>query len=326
MSTQIDSPIEQSKEQARDSSRDWTQRIAIIIPTYKAEPHWPNLQRSLDQQGVSPDRVLVIDSSSPDRTESLARTAGYRVVTVPQKDFNHGGTRQLAQKYVPEAEFLLYVTQDVVFATSDSVQHLYRTMDNPRIGAAYGRQLPRDEAGPIERHARLFSYPAISHVRTFADRQTLGIRVAFLSNSFAIYRRSALDAVGGFPLEVIFGEDIYVAVKMLRGGWSIGYAAEAQVIHSHPLTLKEEFHRYFDIGSHHARENWMLEATGRAGGEGLKFVRSELRYLGAHSKRSIPLALLRTGSKLAAYRLGLLSPRLPRTINRQLATNAGSWE
>ncbi|GGH01833.1 glycosyltransferase family 2 protein [Silvibacterium dinghuense] len=303
------------------------QNLGIIIPTWKAERHWADLERALAMQGLSPEQVLIIDSSSPDRTCELARASGYRVVVIPQKEFGHGRTRQAAiASMPPEAELLLYMTQDAVLDSPDSVCNLCAAMNDPEVGAAYGRQLPRAEADAIERHARLFSYPDVSQVRSFESRHAVGIRAAFLSNSFAIYRRTALEAVGGFPSDVIFGEDSYVAAKLLMAGWKVVYQADATAVHSHAFTVRQEFARYFDIGVHHDREAWMLEAFGSAGGEGQKFVRSELAYLNRHDRSLIPLALVRTATKLLAYRLGRHWRRLPNAWNCRLSSNPVFWQ
>ena len=113
-----------------------------------------------------------------------------------------------------------------------------------------------------------------------ADAAELGIKAAFMSNSFAAYRREALMAVGGFPKHVIFAEDMYVAAKMLMAGWKVVYEGSACCRHSHNYTIIEEFRRYFDMGVFHAREPWIRENFGGAGGEGLRYVKSELKYLG----------------------------------------------
>lgn len=304
----------------------WFQQVGIVIPTFKAERHWAQLQSSLALQGVPPDRVLVIDSNSPDRTTDLAREAGYHVVSIPQKEFNHGGTRQLGLRYLPKTDLVLYITQDVVFDGPDSILRLCQAMDDPTVGAAHGRQLPRLQASPIERHARLFNYPSRSHVRVLNDRHRLGIRTAFFSNSFSVYRRAALEGIGGFLDHAISGEDFCAATGLLIAGWKIAYVADATVIHSHPLKLKEEFQRYFDFGAQHAREPWMLQVLGSAGGEGLKFLRSEMRYLWQNSPRHIPYATLRTASKLLAYRLGLASTRLPRALNLRMTSQPAAWK
>jgi len=193
------------------------------------------------------------------------------------------------------------------------------------VGVAYGRQLPAPEATPIAAHARLFNYPVKSYVRSAADISAYGIKTAFLSNSLAAYRRSALLAVGGFPSSVILSEDTMVATKMLLSGWKITYCAEATCYHSHNYTLIKEFQRYFDIGVFHAREAWYLQALGGAEGEGKRFVLSELRYLRRHAPALMPAALLRSAFKLIGYRLGRLEHYLPRYVKRAFSMNRGFW-
>jgi rhamnosyltransferase len=299
--------------------------VGIIIPTYNAEPHWAELSASLTLEGVDPAQVLIIDSTSTDATRELARKSGYRVVCVPHNEFNHGGTRQLACGYFPDAEQLVFCTQDVVFAGNRAIELLSEALDDPAVGAAYGRQMPRLDANAIERHARLFNYPATTQVRTFESRKELGIKTPFFSNSFAIYRRSALDLVGGFPSNVICGEEVYVAARMLMDGLKIVYAADAAVYHSHPISLFAEFSRYFDIGTEHARENWILKAFGNANSEGKKFILSEMRYLMQNAPHLIPLAMLRTVTKLVAYNLGTLERYLPTALKQKISDYPQFW-
>ena len=83
------------------------------------------------------------------------------------------------------------------------------------------------------------------------------MKTAFNSNSFAAYRRKALKDVGGFPINTILSEDMYVTAKMLLKNWSVAYCADAKVYHSHNYTIWQEFKRYFDIGVFHAKEAWI---------------------------------------------------------------------
>ncbi len=115
------------------------------------------------------------------------------------------------------------------------------------------------------------------------------------------------------------------AAKLLLTGWKTAYVAEATVYHSHAYTWRQEFHRYFDIGVLHAREAWLLREFGRAGGEGLRFVRSELSQLWPKDAWYIPSALVRTFLKLAGYRLGRLEARLHRTLKRKLSLHEDFW-
>jgi rhamnosyltransferase len=300
--------------------------VGIIIPTYNAESYWPELSASLALEGAEPSQVLIIDSASKDATRELARRSGYRVICIPQTEFNHGGTRQLACSYFPGVERLLYCTQDVVFTGNRSIALLSEALDDAEVGAAYGCQIPRRDADAIERHARLFNYPQTTQVRTFESRKKLGIRTAFFSNSFAMYRRNALESVGGFPSNVVLGEDVFVVARMLMAGWKVVYKADAAVIHSHPISLMEEVSRYFDIGAHHAREAWMLKSFGNANSEGKNFIKSEMRYLWAKAPHLIPLALLRTATKLVAYRLGSLERHLPLALKKKVSDYPQFWE
>jgi rhamnosyltransferase len=296
----------------------------VIVPTLNAAKDWPLFAPAL-LACVRPEQVLIVDSASEDRTPDLARAAGFCVRSITRREFNHGRTRQMAAELLRDAEILVYLTQDVVVADSYAFGKLLGVFDDPKIGAAFGRQLPRPQAGPIEAHARRFNYPAESSVRTLASREEFGFKTIFISNSFAAYRRSALMSAGGFPADTIFGEDTIAAARMLLGGWRVAYVAEAAVYHSHAYTCTQDFKRYFDIGALHAREPWLLKEFGQTSGEGIRFVRSECGYLWRQNKLLVPSALLRTGLKLLGYRLGRRESRLPLSWKRKLSMHSRFW-
>jgi rhamnosyltransferase len=267
----------------------------------------------------------VIDSSSSDGTQALARNEGFTVVEIPSKDFNHGGTRQYGAELAGEAEILLYLTQDAVPFDSDAFANLVRVFDDVEIGAAYGRQLPREAAGPIEAHARHFSYPGESRVRSWESRRTYGFKSIFFSNAFGAYRRNALMSVGGFSPDVIFGEDTLVVARLHRAGWKTAYVGDAMVRHSHGYSIAEEFRRYFDIGVLHARENWLIEHFGSASGEGRRFVVSELKHLLKHAPHHVPSAMMRTFAKYLGYKIGRRESRIAPRLKYHLGLNRQYW-
>jgi rhamnosyltransferase len=177
------------------------------------------------------------------------------------------------------ADICTFLTQDAIPATPDSIEKLLTPFNDDAIGLAYGRQLPHDNATPLEKHARLFNYPDTSNVRSMDDKSRFGFKVFFCSNSFAAYRKKALMDVGGFPTDTIMGEDALFAAKMLTKGYKLAYVAEAQVKHSHSYSFKEEFKRYFDTRVFHEQNKWIHDIYGRPSGEGLRYVRSELKYI-----------------------------------------------
>ena len=234
--------------------------VALIIPTRNAAPHLDRLLPALAAQSLQPDEVFVVDSASTDDTVARFRAYGARVEVIDPKQFNHGGTRRWASQQV-SAQALIYLTQDAIPADDQSfarlVANLYSETD---IGVAYGRQLPHPTAGLLGAQSRHFNYPAQGRSKRLSDAPELGIKTCFSSDSFSVYRRDALEAVGGFPQDVIGSEDAYVAAKMLLSGYAVRYAADAQVLHSHDYRLLEEFRRYFDIGVFYGRERWIHQA------------------------------------------------------------------
>jgi rhamnosyltransferase len=297
---------------------------AVIVPTLNAAKDLSRCVPSL-LAAIPAGQVMVIDSSSGDGTADFARAVGFRVHSISRSEFNHGGTRQLAIDLLPEAELVIFLTQDAILADSDALRVLLEPFSDPQVAAVFGRQLPRPEAGPIEAHARLFNYPSESSIRTVESREVLGFKAIFLSNSFAAYRREALVAVGGFPTDVIFGEDTITAANFLLAGWKIAYVAEAKAYHSHGYTWRQDFKRYFDIGVLHSRESWLLEEFGQTSGEGRRFVVSELTYLWHHSWWLIPSSLIRTALKLIGYRLGRIENKLSLEWKRKLSMHRSFW-
>lgn len=276
----------------------------VIIPTYQAQPHLATLLPALKDQGLDPRSVLVIDSSSRDGTANAFREFGAEVLVIPQSEFNHGGTRRKAVSLCDDSQLLILLTQDAI-PSPGAFERLLHAFNDETVGLAYGRQLPRQQARAIERHARLLNYPTEpAQIRSFADRAAYGVKTTFCSNSFAAYRHDALQAVGNFPEDAFFAEDQITAGRMLKAGWKLAYVPEATAVHSHGYGPLDDFRRYFDVGVFHARNPWLLETFGAAEGEGLKFVRSEIGYLLREEPLSVVSACLRTVLKYAGYRAG----------------------
>jgi rhamnosyltransferase len=303
-------------------------RVAIICPTYNAGEFWPEWIKSVKIQMLYNYEVLVLDSGSTDNTINLAKDAGFKVIEFPNHEFNHGQTRNFGADYMGNSyDFLVYLTQDAILSDQDSLVKIIKPFEDEAVGAVCGRQLPHKWANPIESHARLFNYPAHSLKKDKSDIGSLGIKTAYMSNSFAAYRYKAFIECGGFPADTIFAEDMSLAAKMIIAGWKTYYSSEARVFHSHSYTFMQEFRRYFDVGVFYCRENWIAENFGNAGGEGLKFVKSELFFLIRHGKFSlIPSAIMRTGLKFIAFKLGGFEKLLSTSLKRKLSMNKNYWK
>lgn len=298
-------------------------KFGVIVPTLNAGSLWIEWLDVFNRQTVRPERLLVIDSESSDNTVSHAKECGFEVKVINRNEFDHGGTRQDGVNCLDDVDVCVFLTQDAILSGADSLSEILKEFHNDRVAAVCGRQLPRRQATPIEAHARLYNYSSETFSRSINDAKKYGLKTAFISNSFAAYRVAALNEVGGFPEDVIFGEDMYVATKLLMANYEIAYAAGACVYHSHDYSLWQEMKRYFDMGVFHAREPWIRKELGGAEGEGVKFVASEIMYLLRNAFWQVPEGLLRTLFRYTGFRLGLVEKRLPCWLKRILAMNKG---
>jgi len=300
-------------------------KVALAVPTLNAAAYLDRFLAGVDAQTLDVSRFVVFDSSSTDGTAERLRAHGADVTVIRRDEFDHGGTRQSMVEYCGDVDVIIFMTQDAVCADRESFTRLLARFDDREVGAVCGRQLAREGASAVERHARLFNYPPVSSAHSRQDVARLGIRAAFLSNSFAAYRASALRAVGGFPTGNIMNEDMYVAARLLMADYLVAYAADAQVYHSHPYGIGEEFRRYFDIGVFFARNSWLFETFGTPSGEGRRFVAAELRWLARVRPTAIPAATLRNAAKLIGVNLGRRERLLPLPLKRRLSAQPEYW-
>ena len=301
-------------------------KISVLIPTLNAGKRWKEALEAIKIQSAPITSKIIIDSGSTDDTVDEAKKYGFDVVTISPAEFNHGRVRQQLAGLSGEADICVFLTQDAILASPDGLLNLVDAFRDPQVGMAYGRQLPHKNARALESHARLFNYPPESSVRSFADKERLGFKVFFCSNSFAGYRKSALFQVGGFPPDSIMGEDALVSARMLLEGFKVAYVAQAQVYHSHSYTFKEEFKRYFDTRVFHEQNKWLIHNYGKPTGEGIKYLKSEVNY----TIRSHPQSLLRlagsTFAKWLGYSSGKYYQKIPGKMLKKISMHNLYWK
>jgi rhamnosyltransferase len=340
-------------------------KTALIIPTYQAEKFVPRLLSSIFEQTLLPDKILIIDSSSTDKTiekiqeysrnrtplcpladaKGLSLPQGERryqenqkfreqaenliqIKIIPKAEFNHGRTRDLGIREVA-ADFYIFLTQDAILVNPQAFENLIACYQNPNVGCAYGRQLPHHDATLLASHARAFNYPETSCLKRYNDREKLGVKTYFNSDSFSSYRATAYHEAGGFPNHTILGEDAYIAAKMLTSPshFEIAYCAEAMVYHSHNYSPLEEFKRYFDIGVFHAQEPWLLKDFSGPASEGKKYVLSELSLcLKQDAWGTFCVSILSIAMKLLGYALGKNFKKLPLSLCKKFSMHKGFWK
>lgn len=278
--------------------------IGLVIPTLNAEKEITLLLDAVFAQTIVPDDVLIIDSSSEDKTlEVVAPYRNVRTMRIGRKDFNHGGTRQLALENV-QGDIILFLTQDAIPANKNYVENLLLPFRNSSVGMASGRQVPRPDAKRYIQLVQEFNYPLTSNIRTKEDVERLGIRALFVSDACSAYRRSAIEMVGGIPRPCSTNEDMLAAARLLHANYSVAYVASACVLHSHNLTLREQYQRNKAVGQFLTEHSDELNISSEVG-EGASLVRYVISKL-AREKDVVNLLwfILDCGARLSGNRVG----------------------
>jgi rhamnosyltransferase len=299
--------------------------ISVIIPTQNPPKEIVSLFLSLKEQTV-PSEIIVIDTQSRNGFADLARSHNAAFIPIKYSDFDHGGTRTIAARQASR-DILVYMTQDAMLADRNALERLIEPFHHePHVAAAFGRQLPAANANVIASHLRSFNYPAESYVSSFADRERLGIKAAFISNGFAAYRKRALQEIGWFKTGLILSEDTYAGMRLLSSGYKIAYVSDAAVYHSHNYSVKEEARRYFDIGVFHKEEQGLLKEFGMPEKEGIRYVRSGMSYLIKQRRFwQIPEFIARGATKYLAYTMGRNYEKIPKSIAKRMSMHQNWW-
>lgn len=297
--------------------------IGCAILTYKGKHHLPRCLPPLVNSPLKP-RVLVIDSSSNDGTIELAKDLGAEAIEIPQKEFNHGTTRELARKLL-NTDIVCMLTQDAYMIDHHTLKHLINPIIENQSKIAYARQIPHPGASFFESFPRQYNYPSTNHLRGINDRHQYGAYTFFCSDSCAAYCNAALNEIGGFE-EVLLGEDTVATAKILRKGHKIAYCAEAIAYHSHNYTLKEEFQRSFDTGI--ARKGYasIIDTGSSDASRGKKYAKEMLSQLIKNSPWLLPYGVAHIVVKWTGYKMGTLSLNAPTWFKKKLSSQKYYWK
>jgi len=298
--------------------------VSVIIPTLNAEAHIHNLIRALQEQSVSCE-IIIVDSSSSDNTVAIAESYGTKVIKIKRKDFDHGGTRNLAASNA-KGDILVYLTQDAVLKDSKCIENLIKPLTDPMVATSYGRQLPRMNANPVEKFARLFNYTDEEALKGIDDLPKLGVKTFFFSDVCSAIKKKNFEEAGRFPDRTIMNEDMFLAARLLQKGYKIAYSPSAAVYHSHDYPLSVQFKRYFDIGVFFSRNKWIRDLA-KPGKEGVEYLKEEIRYLIADKELKWMLfAISEAAARFLGYRLGFFEKSFPLWLKKRISYNKNFWE
>lgn len=218
-------------------------KISVIIMTLNAEKYIQNIINMLEKQTIKPDEIIIADSESDDKTVEIAqKNKRIKIIHIKRKDFDHGGSRDLALRE-SVGDYVLFLTQDAEIGNETYIENIIKPFADEKVAMVCGRQIAKKDATSYERLIREFNYPSKRMVKTKDDIEKLGIKAYYMSDVCSAYRKDLYLKIGGFVHPIMTNEDMLIAANALKHGYKTAYEPDAYVFHSHNFTLKQEFKR-----------------------------------------------------------------------------------
>jgi len=220
--------------------------VTVAVLTYNGAQYLDALLTAVEGQRYPGEvELLVIDSGSTDATlDIVARHPRVRLHEIPNSEFGHGRTRDLAAR-LATGELVAYLTHDAVPASDDWLSGLVEPLrDDERIAAVVGKQVPRPDAPPVlkydiqrvfERLGPDYGYTVVYDDGTLDDEGARNA-AAFYSDANSAARRSVLT--GAVPYrDVPYAEDQQFGRDVIDAGLRKAYAPRGAVLHSNDVTF-----------------------------------------------------------------------------------------
>ncbi|WP_460359626.1 glycosyltransferase family A protein [Alpinimonas psychrophila] len=224
--------------------------------TFNGEKYIKEILEAVEAQDCDFEfEVLVIDSGSTDRTlkilQDFPRT---RVRHIPNSEFGHGRTRNLAAK-IARGQLIAFLTHDAIPANSHWLANLVAPFSlSPLIVGVLGRQEPRPGCVPMIKYEILmtFARQGANFGATISSRHSFDGHSSFDQQAVGFYSDVNSATRVDFLKDIIpyrdvpYAEDQMFAEDFLAAGYLKAYSPDASVIHSNDLTTKEIAPRIFD--------------------------------------------------------------------------------
>lgn len=227
--------------------------VTVVLPTRNGGPRLVRVLEAVrSQKSALRIEHIVIDSRSSDGSDEAARRAGFRVLTIDPRDFDHGATRDLAIA-ASNGRAIVLLVQDALPLDEHWLDALAAPLlADPGAAGSFSRQLPIPGGNPIlaERLGRWVAgqdAPRRTHLEVDRPWESLTpierlLLVAFDNVSSCIRRDLWRQRpFGRRP----FGEDLGWATWAVRAGYAIRFEPNSRVEHSHDRSAMHEARRIY---------------------------------------------------------------------------------
>lgn len=234
----------QEKRRLAKSSLSRTPRVSVLVPAWNEEVGILKTMQSVLDTDYTNLELIVINDGSTDQTHDLITqfiqqhpelNASQNSVDIRYLNLSNGGKANALNRGLKEVtgEFVVTVDADSVMDTKAIINLLQHFEEDAKVGAVAGNVI----VGNRKKTIALLQQLEYLYGFFFKRADSIFNAVYIIGGAAAAYRKSALDAVGGFD-EHIITEDIEMSTRILSKGYKTRYAANAVIYTEGPSEWK----------------------------------------------------------------------------------------
>lgn len=206
-----------------EPSRQWT--VDVLVPVFSEPEEMIELTLLAAQRMEYPHRTWLLDDGDRPELERLARHLGVGYLCRKNRQGAKAGNLNHGLRHTT-GELVAVFDADHI-ARPDALDRLSGFFRDPQVGMAQAPQTYYNEDAIVFRprlcgvspwHEQSFFYDV---QQTSRDRWGAASGVG----TGCVFRRQALEQIGGFPEETLT-EDFHVSLKLLKAGWKCPYLNE----------------------------------------------------------------------------------------------------
>ena len=215
--------------------------VSVCIPAWNEEVGIIKTIRSVLNTAYPKLEVLIINDGSTDGThEQISQfianyeQQAHQGAKLKYLQLENGGKAKALNHALEHVtgEFIITIDADSVM-DAHAITNLVKRFTSPNIAAVAGNVAISNKKHAIE----LLQQMEYLYGFFFKRADALFKSVYIIGGAAAAYRRSALQAVGGFDHEIIT-EDIEMSMRLLAHGYKTSYAPDAVIYTEGPCDLK----------------------------------------------------------------------------------------
>lgn len=209
--------------------------VSVIIPAYNEEKVIVASVARVLASDYPRMELIVADDGSKDATSPLVRQHYGGDLRVRLMTLANGGKASALNRALADAkgDIVIALDADTQFLP-DTIPRLVRWFADPAIGAVAGNARVGNRVNLITRWQAIEYVTAQNVERRALD--ALGA-ITVVPGAVGAWRRSALDAVGGYPEDTL-AEDQDLTIAIQRRGWRVAYDVTAVALTEAPETFR----------------------------------------------------------------------------------------